>query len=292
MPMQRICKVAPDTARRPMRDHRTRRDALAAAPILWLYGGVMGTQPLVLVADDEPRITKLVSIALGEEGFRVVTANSGEEALLKAEEVRPDIVLLDIVMPDLDGIEVMRQLRERRPVAVILLTAKGSTADKAKGLDLGDDDYIAKPFHPDELAARVRAVLRRSSGAAPGSGILAFDDIEIDLERRMVTRDGELVQLSRTEWLLLQHMAANAGKVVLHTELLTKVWGPEYRDDLQYLRVWVSRVRRKLWAEPGDPGRIKTFQGIGYLLDVDPASAGETNAAVESERGEDPAMIG
>ena len=126
----------------------------------------MSTQPLVLVADDEPRITKLVSIALGEEGFRVVTAGSGEEALAKAEEVRPDIVLLDIVMPDLDGIEVMRQLRERRPVAVILLTAKGSTADKAKGLDLGADDYIAKPFHPDELAARVRAVLRRSSGAA------------------------------------------------------------------------------------------------------------------------------
>ena len=230
----------------------------------------MSTQPLVLVADDEPRITKLVSIALGEEGFRVVTANGGEEALQKAEEVRPDIVLLDIVMPDLDGIEVMRQLRERRPVPVILLTAKGSTADKAKGLDLGADDYIAKPFHPDELAARVRAVLRRSSGASPGAGVLAFDDIEIDLERRMVTRNGELVQLSRTEWLLLQHLAANAGKVVLHTELLTKVWGPEYRDDLQYLRVWVSRVRRKLGAEPGEPGRIKTFQGIGYLLDVEP----------------------
>src|SRR5262245_60653437 len=108
----------------------------------------MSTQPLVLVADDEPRITKLVAIALSEEGFRVVPANGGEQALQKAEEVRPDIVLLDIVMPDLDGIEVMRQLRERRPVPVILLTARGSTADKAKGLDLGADDYIAKPFHP------------------------------------------------------------------------------------------------------------------------------------------------
>jgi len=239
----------------------------------------VSTQPLVLVADDEPRITKLVSIALGEEGFRVVTANSGEEALL------------DIVMPDLDGIEVMRQLRERRPVAVILLTAKGSTADKAKGLDLGADDYIAKPFHPDELAARVRAVLRRSSGASPGSGVLKFDDIEIDLERRMVTRHGELVQLSRTEWLLLQHLAANAGKVVLHTELLTKVWGPEYRDDLQYLRVWVSRVRRKLGAEPGEPGRIKTFQGIGYLLDVEPPAPPET-VAPEPEPDERSALIG
>lgn len=250
----------------------------------------MSTQPLVLVADDEPRITKLVSIVLSEEGFRVVTANSGEEALKKAEEIRPDIVLLDIVMPDFDGIEVMRQLRERRPVAVILLTAKGSAADKSKGLDLGADDYIAKPFHPDELAARVRAVLRRSSGASPGSGVLAFDDIEIDLERRLVLRDGKTVQLSRTEWLLLQHLAANPGKVVLHTELLTKVWGPEYRDDLQYLRVWVSRVRRKLGSEPGDPGRIKTFQGIGYLLDV------ESPATVVAEPDEAPddhsALIG
>ena len=235
----------------------------------------MSTQPLVLVADDEPRITKLVSMALTDEGFRVVTAGGGEEALAKVEEVRPDIVLLDIVMPDLDGIEVMRQIRERRSVPVILLTAKGSPADKAKGLDLGADDYLAKPFHLDELAARVRAVLRRSSGASPGTGVLQFDDIEIDLERRLVTRDGALVELSRTEWLLLQHLAANAGKVVLHTELLTKVWGPEYRDDLQYLRVWVSRVRRKLGSKPGDPGRIKTFQGIGYLLDVDPGRTGE-----------------
>ena len=164
------------------------------------------------------------------------------------------MVLLDIVMPDLDGIEVMRQLRERRPVPVILLTAKGSTADKAKGLDLGADDYLAKPFHPDELAARVRAVIRRYSGGTAGAGVVRFDDVEIDLERRMVTRGGQLVQLSRTEWLLLQHLAANAGKVVLHTELLTKVWGPEYRDDLQYLRVWVSRVRRKLGpARRGGP---------------------------------------
>ncbi|MFN8519201.1 MAG: response regulator transcription factor [Chloroflexota bacterium] len=251
----------------------------------------MSTQPLVLVADDEPRITKLVSLALGEEGFRVITASGGEEALRKAEEYRPDVVLLDIVMPDLDGIEVMRQLRTSRPVPVILLTAKGSTADKAKGLDLGADDYVAKPFHPDELAARVRAVIRRASGATPGSGVVAFDDVEIDLERRMVTRDGQLVQLSRTEWLLLQHLATNAGKVVLHTELLTKVWGPEYRDDLQYLRVWISRVRRKLGAEPGEPGRIRTFQGIGYLLDVEGLSEVGTDdaAAAGAADGDKPA---
>jgi two-component system, OmpR family, KDP operon response regulator KdpE len=229
----------------------------------------VANQPLVLVADDEPRITKLVALTLHDEGFRVITASGGEEALRKAEEMRPDIVLLDIVMPDLDGIEVMKQLREWRPVPIILLTAKGATADMAKGLDLGADDYIAKPFHPDELAARVRAVLRRASGVAPGSGIVHIGPVEVDLERRLVTRDGNIVSLSRTEWLLLQHLAVNAGRVVLHTELLTKVWGPEYRDDLQYLRVWISRVRRKLGAAPGDPGPITTFQGIGYVLNAD-----------------------
>ena len=183
----------------------------------------MSTRPLVLVADDEPWITKLVSIALTGEGFRVVTAHGGEEALARAEAIRPDIVLLDIVMPDLDGIEVMRRLHERRSVPVILLTAKGSAADRTGGLELGADDCIAKPFDPDELAARVRAVIRRASGGLSGGGVLAFDDVEIDLERRVVKRGGELVQLSRTEWLLLQHLAVNAGRVVLHSELLTKV---------------------------------------------------------------------
>jgi two-component system KDP operon response regulator KdpE len=228
-------------------------------------------QPLVLVADDEPRITKLVNLTLRKEGFHVITANGGQEALKKAEENRPDIVLLDIVMPDLDGIEVMQELREWRPVPVILLTAKGATADRARGLDLGADDYVAKPFQPEELAARVRAVLRRASGISGASGIVKIGDVEVDLERRLVTREGELVPMSRTEWLLLQHLAANAGKVVLHGELLTKVWGPEYRDDLQYLRVWISRVRRKLGAAPGEPGPIATFQGIGYVLNADAA---------------------
>jgi two-component system KDP operon response regulator KdpE len=255
----------------------------------------VSTDPLVLVVDDEARITKLVALALGDEGFRVITAESGGEALEKAEEYRPDVVLLDIMMPDLDGIEVMRELRERRPVAVILLSAKDSTSDKAVGLDLGADDYLAKPFHPDELAARIRAVLRRTDGATSGadaSAVLAFDDVEIDLERRVVTRRGELVRFSRTEWLLLQHLAANPGKVVLHTELLTKVWGPEYRDDLQYLRVWISRVRRKLGAEPGEPGRIKTMPGIGYLLDVEPGSEDAAPTEDAEESHDSSALIG
>jgi two-component system KDP operon response regulator KdpE len=221
------------------------------------------------VADDEPRITTLVAIALSEQGFRVVTASRGEEALLIEEELRPDIVLVDLVMPDLDGIEVMRQIRERRQVPVVLLSAKSSTSDKARGLDLGADDYLAKPFQPDELGARVRAILRRTAPAPDRPGIVRFDDVVIDLDRRLMTRNDQLVQLSRTEWLLLHHLVVNAGRVVLHAELLTKVWGPEYRDELGYLRVWISRVRRKLGTPAGQSGRIRTFQGIGYLLDVE-----------------------
>lgn len=239
----------------------------------------MKNQPLVLVADDEPRITRLVALTLAGDGFRVVTATGGGEALQIADEAKPDIVLLDVRMPDIDGIEVMRRLREERPIPVILLTASATMADRTRGLDLGADDYIAKPFHPDELAARVRAVLRRAAGVAPGTLPVRVGDIEIDLERRLVTRDGRAVSLSRPEWLLLQALAMNAGRVVMHGELLTEVWGPEFRDDLQYLRVWISRVRRRLGAAPGEPGPIVTFAGIGYLLDVEPPAVRPSYAA-------------
>ena len=238
----------------------------------------MANQPLVLVADDEPRITKLVALTLHDEGFRVVTASGGEEALRKAEEMRPDIVLLDIVMPDLDGIEVMKQLREWRPVPVILLTAKGATADKAKGLDLGADDYIAKPFHPDELRPGSGPSCGAPPGVAPGSGHRPRR------QRRDRPRAPPRDPRRRARLAQPDRMAAapapgrNAGKVVLHTELLTKVWGPEYRDDLQYLRVWISRVRRKLGAAPGSPGPITTFQGIGYVLNADQPVAVESAA--------------
>jgi two-component system KDP operon response regulator KdpE len=180
-------------------------------------------------------------------------------------------VLLDIMMPDMDGIEVMHRLRERSAVPIILLTAKASTADKTVGLDLGADDYIAKPFHPDELAARIRAVLRRARTPASGVRLICFDDVEIDLERRIVRRGGEVVQFSRTEWALLQHLASNANRVLLYPELLTKAYGSEYADDFQYLRVWISRVRRKLGAPKGEQGRIRTYAGVGYLLDTSPA---------------------
>ncbi len=226
----------------------------------------MSTDPLVLAVDDEPGILRLIKLELTTQGFRVITASGGEEALQAATEQQPDIALLDIVMPEMDGLELMRRLRERGPLPVILLTAKGSETDKVRGLEMGADDYVAKPFSPDELSARVRAVLRRASGPNTIESIVKAGAIEVDLNRRLVKRNDELVSLTRTEWMLLQHMASYPGKVMLNAELLSKVWGPEYRDDLQYLRVWVSRLRKKLEEDPSKPTLIKTFQGIGYMF--------------------------
>ena len=230
----------------------------------------MSTQPLLLAVDDEAGILRLIKLELTAQGFRVMTASNGEEALRIVEERRPDCVLLDVVMPEITGLEVMRRIRERSNTPIILVTAKDKDADKVRGLELGADDYIVKPFSLDELGARIRAVLRRTTGQDT-ERIVRAANVEIDLTRRLVKRDGQLVSVTRTEWLLLQHLAANAGKVILNAELLSKVWGPEYRDDLQYLRVWVSRLRHKLEPEPGNPVIIKTLQGIGYMFDAEPA---------------------
>jgi two-component system, OmpR family, KDP operon response regulator KdpE len=238
----------------------------------------MSSEPMVLAVDDEPGVLRLIKLELSTQGFHVVTASGGEDALRTAEESRPDIALLDIVMPEMSGLELMRHLRERSPIPVILLTAKGSEADKVKGLELGADDYLAKPFSPEELSARVRAVLRRSTGSSHPDNVVRCGNVEVDLNRRLVSRDGEILSLTRTEWMLLQHLAANAGKIMLNAELLSKVWGPEYRDDLQYLRVWVSRLRRKLEEEPSEPKIIRTFQGIGYMLSAAPDPVETGNA--------------
>ena len=229
----------------------------------------MTVEPLILAVDDEVGILRLIKLELSSQGFRVVVAEDGAEALRIAEQQRPDIVVLDIIMPQMSGLEVMRRLRERSSTPVILLTAKDHDEDKVRGLELGADDYLAKPFNPEELSARVRAVLRRGyRPPAGGESVVRAGNVEIDLERRLVKKDGDLIALTRTEWMLLQHLAANAGKVMPNTELLSKVWGPEYRDDLQYLRVWDSRLRSKLETDPSSPAIIKTLQGIGYLLNA------------------------
>jgi two-component system KDP operon response regulator KdpE len=239
----------------------------------------MAVEPLILAVDDEAGILRLIKLELSSQGFRVIVAGEGEEALRMAEQQRPDIVILDIVMPEMSGLEVMRRLRERTSVPVILLTAKDHDEDKVRGLEMGADDYLVKPFNPEELSARVRAVLRRGFRPTVGAeNIVRVANVEIDLNRRLVKKEGDVVSLTRTEWMLLQHLAANAGKVMLNTELLSKVWGPEYRDDLQYLRVWVSRLRSKLEPDPSNPTIIKTLQGIGYLLDAE----GHFSEAAES----------
>ena len=235
----------------------------------------MTNEPLVMAVDDEPGILRLIKLELSGEGFRVITAENAAEALELAHEYRPDIALLDIVLPDVSGLELMRELRTRGDLPIILLTAKGSDADKVRGLEMGADDYLSKPFSPEELSARVRAVLRRAVGASTPEKVVHAGDLEVDLNHRLVRRNGELLSLTRTEWMLLQHLASNPGKVMLNSELLSKVWGPEYRNDLQYLRVWVSRLRRKLETDPAEPKLIKTFQGIGYMFQAEqePAAA-------------------
>lgn len=238
--------------------------------------------PLVLAVDDEAGILRLIKLELAAQGFRVLTASNGEEALKTVEEQRPDIVLLDVVMPGMSGLETLRAMRERWPIPVILVTARDREIDKVRGLEMGADDYIVKPFGADEMGARIRAVLRRAAGI-DSEQVVEAGDISVDLGRRLVKRNDEMVALTRTEWQLLQHLAANAGKVILSGELLAKVWGPEYRDDLQYLRVWVSRLRQKIEQDPSNPAIIKTLPGIGYMFQ--PGASQPEPEPVESATG-------
>ena len=229
---------------------------------------------LILVVDDEPPIVRLVRAKLVADGHTVVTATRGEEALERFAEERPDLVVLDLMMPGIDGYETLRRIRAQSQVPVLMLTARAGDADKLKAFSSGADDYLTKPFNPDELAARVGAILRRSAGAAPvgGRSVLRYPDrgIEVDLERRRISVGGEEVRLSRTEWELFAQLAGNAGRVMLHGELLSRVWGPEFRDEVHYLRTWVSRIRAKLEPDPERPPLITTFPGIGYRLEPPP----------------------
>ena len=227
---------------------------------------------LILVVDDEPPIVRLVRAKLKVDGYEVLTASSGREALEILEEEVPDLVVLDVMMPDMDGFETLRRIRQRNQVPVVMLTARGSDADKLQGLQSGADDYVTKPFNPDELEARIAAVLRRTAGAAPVTGgrVMRYPGVDIDLERRRVTVEGEEVRLSRTEWELLAQLAGNAGRVMMHAELLSRIWGPEYRDEAHYLRTWVSRLRAKLEPHTSSPALITTFPGMGYRFESPP----------------------
>jgi two-component system KDP operon response regulator KdpE len=228
---------------------------------------------MILIVDDEPAIARLVRAKLQADGYATLTASRGEEAIDLLDDERPDLIILDLMMPGMDGYETLRRIRSTTQVPVIMLTARAGDADRLKGFQVGADDYITKPFNPDELAARVAAVLRRTAGSAPTGGrtILRYPDVEIDLERRRVTVKGEEVRLSRTEWELLSQLAANAGRVMLHGELLSRIWGSEFRDEVHYLRTWVSRLRAKLEPDEDSLNLISTFPGIGYRMEL-PAS--------------------
>jgi len=222
--------------------------------------------PRILVVDDEERMVRFIRLNLEHDGFRVIEAFNGTQAINKVRSNLPDLVLLDIMMPDLDGFEVLRIIREVTSVPVIMLTAKGEEDDRVRGLELGADDYVTKPFSPRELVSRVRAVLRRTeTPTAAMHGLLEVDDrLKLDFDRREVWVEGKLVKLRPTEYRLLYHLVQNAGWVVTHDQILTKVWGYEYRDEPHYVRLYINYLRKKLEEDPTNPKYILTERGIGY----------------------------
>ncbi|MCX6021562.1 MAG: response regulator transcription factor [Chloroflexi bacterium] len=237
---------------------------------------------VILVVDDEKRMLNFLSAELKALDYDVTTAAEAEAALRIIEERSPSLVLLDIMLtPDgPDGIALLERIRQTSAVPVILLSARDSAAEKVRGLHHGADDYLTKPFNPEELAARMEAVLRRClHGAAQSLDRLTVGALTVDFNQRRVERHGRRVDLSRTEWQLLMNLAATPGRVLLHEELLARTWGPEFRNDLQYLRVWISRLRHKLEDDPATPRLIRTAPGIGYMLETAP-DAPLTPAAV------------
>lgn len=223
----------------------------------------------ILVVDDEPRYLRLVEVNLKTEGYQVQTAMDGQPAIEAAANDPPDLILLDVMMPGMDGFTVCERIREFSSVPIIMVTAKGEERDRVRGLDAGADDYIVKPFSAQELLARVRAVLRRAERHTLDEfhqPVFQHHDLEIDLARALVTVDGEQVSLTATEYRLLQAFSAAQGHVLSSEELLTDVWGVEYKDDREILWVCLSRLRQKIEKNPKEPRHIVTRQGIGYLM--------------------------
>jgi two-component system KDP operon response regulator KdpE len=219
----------------------------------------------VLVVDDESRMVEFIAMNLELEGFRVVRAANGSEALEKASREHPDLVLLDIMMPEMDGFETLEGLRETSSVPVIFLTAKSEEVDRIKGLDLGADDYITKPFSPRELVSRIRAVLRRTEPAAvTNSEIVVDNELRVNFDQRKVIVRGQEIRLRPTEYRLLYQLVTNAGKLLTHEVLLSRVWGAEYRDEDQYVRLYITYLRQKIEKDPKNPKYILSERGLGY----------------------------
>jgi two-component system, OmpR family, KDP operon response regulator KdpE len=227
---------------------------------------ITSTEKQILVVDDEPRMVRFVRMNLELEGYQVSSANNGMEALEKIRDELPDLVLLDVMMPGMDGFETLERLREISTIPVIMLTVKGEEEDRIRGLELGADDYVTKPFSPRELASRIRAVLRRAEMPSPlAKTVIQIDDrLSVDFRQREVLVDGEPVRLRPTEYRLLYHLVNNAGWVMTHEMLLSKVWGYEYREEAGLLRLYITYLRQKIEPEPSNPRYIFTERGVGY----------------------------
>ena len=240
----------------------------------------------ILVVDDEERMVRFIRMNLEHDGYQVMEALNGKQAVDKLRDT-PDLILLDVMMPDIDGFEVLEMIRQVSSVPVIMLTAKGEEDDRVRGLELGADDYITKPFSPRELVSRVKAVLRRTEGATGSMhGLIEVDDrLRVDFDRREIWLEGKLVKLRPTEYRLLYHLVQNAGWVVSHDQLLQKVWGYEYRDEPHYVRLYINYLRQKLEKDPSDPKYILTERGVGYrFVDFRRDRPGEPAAGAPSGR--------
>jgi DNA-binding response OmpR family regulator len=226
----------------------------------------MAAEKKILVVDDEQRIIQFIIMNLETEGFQVISASNGYEALEKVTKEIPDLVILDIMMPDMDGYETLKKIREFSPVPVIFLSVKGQEFDRVRGLDLGADDYMTKPFSPRELASRIKAVLRRTEAKASTSTseITVDDELIINFDQRKVIVRGKEVTLRPTEYRLLYQLVTNAGKLLTHETLLSRVWGPEYRDEDQYVRLYITYLRQKIEKDPKNPKYILSERGLGY----------------------------
>lgn len=219
----------------------------------------------ILVVDDEPRMIGFIRMNLELEGHQVIEAHSGLEALDAVRTQLPDLILLDVMMPELDGFETLRMLREFSDIPVIMLTAKGEENDKVYGLELGADDYVTKPFGPRELSSRIKTIFRRLEKPTTEEAILVVDErLSVDFNQREVIVNGEHIKLRPTEYRLLYHLIKNAGWTVPHDQLLQKVWGYEYRDEAHYVRLYVNYLREKIEEDPSNPKYIITERGVGY----------------------------
>jgi two-component system, OmpR family, KDP operon response regulator KdpE len=224
----------------------------------------------VLVVDDDAQILRAVGTALGTRDYAVATAMNGESALETAAAQTVDVIVLDLSLPGIDGHEVIRRIRDFSDVPILVLSVRESQDDKVSALDAGADDYVTKPFAIGELLARLRALERRSHAEAEGQAVLRFGDLEVDLARQRVRLDGRDVQLTPTEYRLLEAMVTNPGKLLTHQWLLSRVWGPGYQEESHYVRIYVRYLRRKLRDDPSRPRFIVTEPGLGYRWRPEP----------------------